>query len=84
MSGEYIRADVLGVAGAQIIDLMMLVVDVVKGIQTQTAECLVIGEIACSHLVVVLNKIDLVQPEKREATIAKVSIPTRLFPVDDT
>ena len=58
--------------GAQIIDLMMLVVDVVKGIQTQTAECLVIGEIACSHLVVVLNKIDMVPVEKREATVAKV------------
>ena len=31
------------IAGAQIIDAMMLVVDVTKGIQTQTAECLVIG-----------------------------------------
>ncbi|KPP60531.1 hypothetical protein Z043_121464, partial [Scleropages formosus] len=31
--------------GAQIIDLMLLVVDVVKGMQTQTAECLLIGEL---------------------------------------
>ena len=39
------------IGGAQIIDLMMLVVDVGKGIQTQTAECLVIGEChRCSNL----------------------------------
>ena len=31
-------------AGAQIIDLMMLIVDVTKGIQTQTAE---VSEIKC-------------------------------------
>lgn len=37
--------------GAQIIDLMMLVIDITKGIQTQTAECLVIGEVTCSKLV---------------------------------
>eukprot|EP00966_Prymnesium_polylepis_P103692 2400936-Prymnesium_polylepis.1 len=30
------------IGGAQIIDLMMLIVDVGKGIQTQTAECLVV------------------------------------------
>uniref|UniRef100_A0A8C7CY15 Eukaryotic elongation factor, selenocysteine-tRNA-specific n=1 Tax=Oncorhynchus kisutch TaxID=8019 RepID=A0A8C7CY15_ONCKI len=32
------------ILGTQVIDLMMLVVDVVKGVQTQTAECLLIGE----------------------------------------
>ena len=31
------------IGGASIIDLMFLVIDVNKGIQTQTAECLVIG-----------------------------------------
>lgn len=41
------------IGGAQIIDLMMLVVDVTKGIQTQTAECLVVGEILTQHMVVV-------------------------------
>ena len=58
--------------GAQIIDLMILVVDVVKGMQTQTAECLVIGEITCDHMIVVLNKVDLIPPEKREAHVEKV------------
>ena len=51
--------------GAQIIDLMVLVVDINKGIQTQTAECLVIGEIICDKMLVVLNKIDLI-PEKKQ------------------
>mmetsp|Transcript_4601 Transcript_4601/g.8041 ORF Transcript_4601/g.8041 Transcript_4601/m.8041 type:complete len:384 (+) Transcript_4601:111-1262(+) len=61
------------IGGAQIIDRMLLVVDVTKGIQTQTAECLVIGEILTNDLVVVLNKIDLIPDEKREAKIEKVS-----------
>lgn len=33
------------IGGAQIIDLMFLVVDINKGIQTQTAECISIGEL---------------------------------------
>ncbi|KAK3086148.1 hypothetical protein FSP39_014295 [Pinctada imbricata] len=60
------------IGGAQIIDLMMLVVDVTKGMQTQTAECLVIGEITCNHMIVVLNKVDMVPEEKRQATIDKM------------
>lgn len=32
------------IGGAQIIDIMFLVIDINKGIQTQTAECLVIGK----------------------------------------
>ena len=39
---------------------MMLVVDVNKGIQTQTAECLVVGEITTSELLVVMNKVDMI------------------------
>ena len=61
-------------AGAQIIDLMLLVVDITKGIQTQTAECLVIGEITCDKMIIVLNKIDLIEPAKRPSTIDRVSI----------
>ena len=38
-------------------------------------QCLVIGEITCDHMIVVLNKIDLVEPSKREAQIAKVTNP---------
>ena len=61
------------IGGAQIIDLMLLVVDVTKGVQTQTAECLVIGEITCSRMIVVLNKIDQVEDQKRAKTIEKMT-----------
>jgi selenocysteine-specific elongation factor len=61
------------IGGAQIIDLMLLVVDVTKGLQTQTAECLVIGEITCNKMIVVLNKIDLIDVNKRAATIDRMT-----------
>lgn len=61
------------IGGAQIIDLMILVVDVTKGIQTQTAECLIIGEIICPKILVVLNKIDLLPEAKRQLSIEKMS-----------
>ena len=64
----------LEITGAQIIDLMILVIDVTKGMQTQTAECIIIGEITCSRLIVVLNKVDLLKSEKRLETINKVII----------
>ena len=52
------------IGGAQIIDQMILVIDVNKGIQPQTAECIVIGEIlAKDGLIVVLNKIDLLKKD---------------------
>lgn len=63
----------LSTIGAQIIDLMMLVVDVVKGVQTQTAECLLIGELTCPRMVVVLNKTDLLPLNKRQSAIEKMS-----------
>lgn len=59
--------------GAQIIDLMMLVVDVVKGMQTQTAECLLIGQLTCSHMIVILNKTDLLPSDKRQSAIEKMT-----------
>lgn len=59
------------IGGAQIIDLMILVIDIVKGMQTQTAECLVIGEITCSKMMVVLNKVDLLK--NNEAAIQKMT-----------
>ncbi|KAM7125840.1 selenocysteine-specific elongation factor isoform 16-T17 [Molossus nigricans] len=61
------------IGGAQIIDLMMLVIDVTKGMQTQSAECLVIGQIACQKLIVVLNKMDLLAEGKRQAAIDKMT-----------
>ena len=61
------------IAGAQIIDAMMLVIDVTKGIQTQTAECLVVGEILCDKMIIVLNKVDLLPKEKSKAMIEKMT-----------
>lgn len=52
---------------------MMLVIDVTKGMQTQSAECLVIGQIACQKLVVVLNKIDLLPEGKKQAAIDRMT-----------
>jgi selenocysteine-specific elongation factor len=43
--------------------MMLLVVDITKGIQTQTAECLVIGEITTDRMIVVLNKADMLPPD---------------------
>jgi len=52
--------------------MMLLVVDVTKGVQTQTAECLVIGEITCEKMIVILNKIDLLAEDKRSSVIERV------------
>ena len=46
------------VGGAGIVDLMILVLDASKGVQTQTAECMVVGEVLGRPLLVVLNKCD--------------------------
>ena len=68
------------IGGAQIIDMMILVVDALKGFQTQTAECLVIGEITTDQIVVVLNKCDTTDAaglEKMKAQLAKTLEKTR-------
>lgn len=59
-------------SGAQIIDMMVLVIDAVKGVQTQTAECIVIGEVLCRKLIVVVNKIDLLELTKCDLKLAKI------------
>lgn len=69
------------IGGAQIIDLMILVVDMTKGIQTQTAECLILGEILCPKLLVAFNKVDLVKDEKVLAKTKK-SIKMKLANMD--
>ena len=51
---------------------MILVIDITKGMQTQTAECLVIGEITCPKMIVVLNKLDQIPEAKRQPMIEKV------------
>jgi selenocysteine-specific elongation factor len=62
------------IGGAQIIDMMILVVDITKGIQTQTAECIVIGEIcsAPEDVLIVLNKVDLIDEKVRTEKIQKI------------
>ena len=60
------------IGGAQIIDLMILVIDVNKGIQTQTAECLVIGEITNDKMIIVLNKVDMIPEAGRAEKLAKL------------
>jgi selenocysteine-specific elongation factor len=40
------------IGGAQIIDMVLLVIDITKGIQTQTAECLVIAEVSTDKMIV--------------------------------
>ncbi|RUP51114.1 hypothetical protein BC936DRAFT_149771 [Jimgerdemannia flammicorona] len=60
------------IGGAQIIDLMLLVIDATKGVQTQTAECLVIGEITTEKMIVVLNKIDLYPENARNIKIKEM------------
>lgn len=52
---------------------MILVVDVLKGFETQTGECLILGEIAGKPMIVVLNKVDSFEESKREAGIEKVT-----------
>eukprot|EP00606_Chrysophyceae_sp_TOSAG23-5_P000363 GSChrysophyteH2.ASY1.ANO1.1011.1 assembled CDS len=66
------------IGGAQIIDMIVLVIDANKGIQTQTAECIVIGEITTNSLVVVLNKIDMIPIEEREEKLVKIISRIRL------
>lgn len=57
-------------AGAQIIDLAMLVIDAQRGIQTQTAECLVLAELVAAtrplSLIVALNKVDLLSGDQTQ------------------
>ena len=52
--------------------MMMLVIDVTKGMQTQTAECLVIGGIICTKMVVIINKTDLLPEDKRASAVEKM------------
>lgn len=59
------------IGGAQIMDLILLVIDIVKGIQTQTVECLAIGELTCKNVIIVLNKIDLLDKLKKDSVITK-------------
>ena len=49
------------IGGAQIIDLVLLLVDATRGLQAQTVECVILAEITTPTLVIALNKIDLLE-----------------------
>ncbi|GJQ11692.1 hypothetical protein GpartN1_g3483.t1 [Galdieria partita] len=51
--------------GSKIMDAILLVIDVTKGIQMQTSECIVVGELVTDKAVIVFNKIDLIPPDER-------------------
>lgn len=70
------------IGGAQIIDMVLLVVDAFKGWQAQTTECLVLAELTSPHLVVALNKIDMFPENERDSRIeqAKRLVQKRLQP----
>lgn len=57
------------IAGSSIIDRVILVIDATKGIQTQTAEGIIIAELVTTHVIVLLNKVDLVPEAERETRI---------------
>jgi selenocysteine-specific elongation factor len=66
--------------GVHIIDAVLLVVDIQKGLQPQTIECLLLAQLAvASHIVVALNKIDLVPEQDLAKRIACVEREIREF-----
>lgn len=44
------------------VEMLLIVLDCLKGIEAQTAECLVIGEIMTNKVLFALNKLDLLAP----------------------
>lgn len=61
------------IGGAQIINFMLLVVDVTKGLQAQTLECIVIAGIICPRMIVVLNKTDKLEENRRGAVVQRMT-----------
>ncbi|CAL8088227.1 unnamed protein product [Orchesella dallaii] len=57
--------------GIQIMDIMLLILDVTKGMQTQSSECLILADVLASHLIVALNKVDMLPVESRPTKIEK-------------
>jgi selenocysteine-specific elongation factor len=65
------------IGGAQIIDLVLLLVDATRGLQAQTVECVILAEITTPTLVIALNKIDLLPEEEREEKVKEVTASLR-------
>lgn len=63
--------------GSSIIDMVFMVIDATKGIQTQTAEGFVLAEITTDTLVIILNKVDLLPEETRTAAVDRISAKLR-------
>ncbi|CAD49059.1 selenocysteine-specific elongation factor selB-like [Plasmodium falciparum NF54] len=57
------------IMGSEITDIIILVIDINKGIQKQTIECLVLCKIINCDIIIVLNKIDLIPLHLREKKI---------------
>jgi len=57
------------IGSASIIDVMLLVIDINKGIEIQTAECMILGELLKLKIIVVLNKIDVIPAAERQEKI---------------
>ncbi|KFD61592.1 hypothetical protein M514_04173 [Trichuris suis] len=56
---------------SQIVDMVFLIVDIQKGIQPQTADCIVLANITCpSKMLIALNKVDTLPAEDRSNVIA--------------
>ncbi|DAZ92500.1 TPA: hypothetical protein N0F65_012730 [Lagenidium giganteum] len=67
-------------AGVRIIDMALLVVDVQKGLQPQSIECLILAEIAVQHhLVIALNKVDLLPAATRAKLLQQRQHELRAF-----
>jgi selenocysteine-specific elongation factor len=62
------------IAGASIIDSIVLVIDAVKGVQAQTAECIILAEILCDKMIVALNKVDLVDDNEIANKVNKLKL----------
>lgn len=55
---------------------MFLVIDINKGIQTQTAECIIVAEMFINKLIVVLNKVDCLE---EKAIPSKIAVLRKVF-----
>ncbi|GKY98433.1 hypothetical protein MPSEU_000800800 [Mayamaea pseudoterrestris] len=66
------------IGGAQIVDLVLLVVDAQKGWQAQTTECLVLAELTSPYLIVALNKADLLVGADREEQLQAAASRVRI------
>lgn len=60
------------IGSASIIDMMLLIIDINKGIEIQTAECMILGELIGLKVIVALNKIDVIKDGQKEKIQAKV------------